>query len=96
MAAGQRHLSERLVRPIVIKVIAEAVKPHLLLGRRGGRRSRGLRLESGVRENDTEREARKLTELGPAIEAAFARKRAIPSLSNGGSRHIRRMAPRSR
>ena len=30
------------------------------------------------RENDTEREARKLAELGPAIEAAFARKRAMP------------------
>src|SRR6516162_4443540 len=30
------------------------------------------------RENDVEREARKLAELGPAIEAAFARKRAMP------------------
>src|SRR6516162_4226281 len=34
------------------------------------------------RENDTEREARKLAELGPAIEAAFARKRAMPSPSD--------------
>jgi len=40
-------LAERLVRAIVIKVVAEAVKPHLLLGRRGGRRARGLRLERG-------------------------------------------------
>src|SRR5262249_51898184 len=31
------------------------------------------------RENEAEREARKLAELGPAIEAAFARKRAMPS-----------------
>src|SRR5499426_476011 len=31
------------------------------------------------RENEAEREARKLVELGPAIEAAFARKRAMPS-----------------
>src|SRR5215469_16561031 len=31
------------------------------------------------RENEAERQARKLVELGPAIEAAFARKRAMPS-----------------
>src|SRR5262249_7240411 len=30
------------------------------------------------REKEAEREARKLAELGPAIEAAFARKRAMP------------------
>jgi alkanesulfonate monooxygenase SsuD/methylene tetrahydromethanopterin reductase-like flavin-dependent oxidoreductase (luciferase family) len=35
------------------------------------------------RENEAEREARKLAELGPAIEAAFARKRAMPSPPDG-------------
>src|ERR1700746_625135 len=39
--ARRRHLAERLVRPIIVEVVAEAVKPHLLLGRRGGRRARG-------------------------------------------------------
>ena len=35
------------------------------------------------RENEAEREARKLAELEPAIEAAFARKRAMPSPPDG-------------
>src|SRR5580693_3103615 len=46
--ARRRHLAERLVRPIIVEVVAKTVKPHLLLGRRGGRRARGLRLEGGV------------------------------------------------
>src|SRR5262249_16863937 len=48
VTAGRRHLAEGRVRPVVIKVIPEAVKPHLLLGRRGGRRAPGLPLERGV------------------------------------------------
>jgi len=34
--------------PVVVEVVAETVKACLLLGRRGGRRARGLRLERGV------------------------------------------------
>src|SRR5262249_6144370 len=34
------------------------------------------------REKEAERERQKLEELGPAIEAAFARKRALPSLAD--------------
>src|SRR5262249_11154957 len=48
VTAGRRHLVERLVWPIIVEVVAEVVKPHLLLGRRSGRRARGLRLERGV------------------------------------------------
>ena len=40
VTAGWRHLAKRLVRPIIVEIVAEAVKPHLLLGRRGGRRAR--------------------------------------------------------
>lgn len=48
VTAGRCHLAERLVRPIIVEVVAETVKPHLLLGRRSGRRARGLGLERGV------------------------------------------------
>src|SRR6516165_175868 len=48
IAARRRHLAERFMWPVVVEVVAETVKPRLLLGRRGGRRARGLRLERGM------------------------------------------------
>ena len=44
IAARRRHLAERFMWPVVVEVVAETVKARLLLGRRGGRRARGLRL----------------------------------------------------
>src|SRR5258707_632006 len=48
VAACRRHLAERFVRPMVVEIIAETVEAGLLLGRRGGGRARGLRLERGM------------------------------------------------
>src|SRR5271167_2577981 len=48
IAARGRHLAERLVRAIVVEIVAEAVEARLLFGRRGGRWTRGLRLERGM------------------------------------------------
>src|SRR6516225_10198722 len=48
IAAGRRHLAQRFMRAVVVKVVAEAVKADLLLGRGGRRRARGLGLERGM------------------------------------------------
>ena len=42
---GRCFLAERLVRPLVVVVLAEGVEARLLLLRRGRRRPRGLRLQ---------------------------------------------------
>src|SRR5579883_325269 len=48
IAAGRRDLAERLVRTVVVVVVAEAVEAGLLLGERGGGRLRGLLLEGAM------------------------------------------------
>src|SRR6185312_5706251 len=48
IAAGRWHLAERLVRTVVVEVVAEAIEACLLLGGRVGGRPRGLGLEGAV------------------------------------------------
>src|SRR4029077_6305850 len=48
VTAGRGRLAERLVRPVVVEVLAEAIEPRLLLDRIVGRRPRGLGLEGAM------------------------------------------------
>src|SRR5204862_5677001 len=48
IAGARRHLTERLVRAVIVEVPTEAIKAGLLLASAAGRRPRSLRLERAV------------------------------------------------